>query len=151
MDALQRHIRRGVRMGQLFAALIRSRPDLFEIVSEPRFALTCFRICPSALAREVDRANISNSMCSGSEDWSWIEDRTNDLTRKLVVEVNGQDMVFITGAEAAGKTFIRLVCSNCHTEEKHIEPTFKSMVGITEQRMGTWVQEWAGVRQHQDN
>ena len=43
---LKSYVRNHIRLGELFAALIASRPDLFKVVGQPAFALTAVSILP---------------------------------------------------------------------------------------------------------
>ena len=44
MKGFQEHIRRTIRVGEVFTELVRGREDVFEIVAEPRFGLTVFTV-----------------------------------------------------------------------------------------------------------
>jgi len=57
IEGLRAHIRRTVRVGQMFEALVRGEQgqELFELVTEPAFGLTCFRVRPGAVPRQLVR------------------------------------------------------------------------------------------------
>ncbi|KAL8850997.1 MAG: hypothetical protein Q9221_004080 [Calogaya cf. arnoldii] len=46
VGGLRRYVRNHIRMGEDFASLIATRPDLFKIVSQPAYALTVISIVP---------------------------------------------------------------------------------------------------------
>ena len=50
IKGMQEHIERTIALGEMFAGWVRGRGDMFEIVGEPMFALTCFRIGPEAVS-----------------------------------------------------------------------------------------------------
>lgn len=63
MDGLRGHIRNSISVGEAFRDLVMGRADLFEIVAEPRFALTCLRIRPDvAFAAKIQPSEERLSM-----------------------------------------------------------------------------------------
>ena len=67
LDGMKAHIRKSVKIGEVFKGLVEARSDLFEIIAPPRFALTCFRVTPSAVARR-HAMNGSATVPSKSKD-----------------------------------------------------------------------------------
>ncbi|KAK5070142.1 hypothetical protein LTR64_001979 [Lithohypha guttulata] len=63
IEGLRAHIRRTVRVGQHFEKLVTDSADgkqLFELVVEPAFGLTCFRIRPGAIPKELSPAQVQD-------------------------------------------------------------------------------------------
>lgn len=48
IEGLKAHIRGHIRIGELFHSLVASRPDLFNVLTTPAFALTVFNVVPRA-------------------------------------------------------------------------------------------------------
>ncbi|KAH8159743.1 hypothetical protein CIB48_g8508 [Xylaria polymorpha] len=57
IGGLQAHIRKHVGLSETFADLLRTRPDLFEIVTGPRFALTVFKLKGKSQTATVQEVN----------------------------------------------------------------------------------------------
>lgn len=103
VKGMQEYIRNGVRMSEQFAEWLKGRPDLFEIVTGPSFALTVFRI------RDQDGG----------------EDRMNVLTKWVYEEVNQTGRLWVTSTALDGRFVIRLMTANRLTEETHVRAAFK--------------------------
>lgn len=110
---LQEYIRRTTQTGAEFAESIRSRRDLFEIVTEPRFALTVFRMV-------------------GKAEGASLEER-NALTKALYDRVNATGHMWTTSTELDGRLAIRLMTGVRLTEKEHVDKAFKTVVEIAEE------------------
>ena len=110
---LQDYIRRTIRLGEEFAGWLRGRPDLFEILTGPAFALTVFR------------------MAAPSEGAS-LEER-NALTRALYEKVNATGRLWVTSTQLDGIFAIRLMTGVRTTEREHVESSFKTLVEAAEE------------------
>lgn len=119
MEGMREHIRRTTKLGDVFADLVRSRSDIYEIVAPPRFALTCFRVKPSVVARNgaVD-----------AED----EAASNAVTKQIADLINERGEIFITSSTAAGKHMIRVVSANPNAKEKYVRNAFEIIVKTTD-------------------
>jgi len=104
---LQSHIRKHVKYGKVFYDLIASRPDLFEVISGPNFALTVFSI---------------KSMNGHTDD---------KLTKEVYELINTRGEVYLTSTVVAGIYAIRVVAANPLTEEKHLHKVFDILVRTT--------------------
>ncbi|ETN46780.1 uncharacterized protein HMPREF1541_00969 [Cyphellophora europaea CBS 101466] len=146
IEGLQNHIYKTVKLGEVLADLVRERKDLFEIVAEPAFALTCFRVSPGVLA-EMRQAN--GTVVNGTHDSSfqppasataeW-EQTANVLTKRITDLINESGEVFLTGSNAGGKTFLRVVSANPNAEEKYIREAWDLIVGTTEEVLASWTE-----------
>ncbi|KUI68512.1 Tyrosine decarboxylase 1 [Cytospora mali] len=114
VKGLQEYIRRGVRLGELFAGLVEARRDLFEVLTGPVFALTVFRMAPEA---EME------------------EERRDELTKKLYEEVNKTGKIWVTGTVLEGKFAIRVMTGNRLTEEGHVRGAFELIQATAERIM----------------
>lgn len=117
-EGLRSHIRRTTRLGETFAGLLGGRPDLFEILTGPSFALTVFRM----VGGEAEKA--------GGED-SQLEVR-NTLTRKLYETVNSSGKMWVTSTELDGRFAIRLMTGVRTTQEEHVQMAFQMLVDLAE-------------------
>lgn len=111
VNGLQAHIRKHVKFGEIFAGLIRSRSDLFQIVTGPSFALTVFNV----VAKE-----------GGKEE----QDR---LTKDVYEMVNKRGEIYITSSVVSGVYVIRIVSANPLAEEKNVRRAFEILVETTEE------------------
>lgn len=102
VKGIQQYIRRGVHMGEQFAEYLQGRPDLFEIVTGPMFALTVFRI----------------------KDSDGDEERMNFLTKRVYEEINQTGQLWVTSTALEGKFTIRFMTANRMTEEAHVRAAF---------------------------
>lgn len=100
---IQEYIRSGIRMGEQFAEWLQGRPDLFEIVTGPSFALTVFRV----------------KHPNGDEK------KTNVLTKWVYEEINQTGKLWFTSTALEGKFTIRFMTANRMTEETHVREGFE--------------------------
>jgi aromatic-L-amino-acid decarboxylase len=115
VKGLQEYIRRTIAMGDEFADSLKSRPELFEIVTGPSFALTVFR-----LAAKTEDASL---------------DERNVLTKALYEKVNATGKIWLTSTELDGRFAIRLMTAVRTTEREHIETAVKTLTDIAEEVM----------------
>lgn len=108
LTGLAAHIRQTVAVGETFAALIRSRPDLFDIVSRPAFGLTVFQV------RQQGPDGPDSS----------------EVTRKVYELVNSRGDLFITSSVVAGVYAIRVVSAT--TQEPYVRRAFDIVVEAAE-------------------
>jgi aromatic-L-amino-acid/L-tryptophan decarboxylase len=151
------HVSRTVLLGELFAGLVREKADVFEIVAEPGFALTCFRLRPAFLDR-LRRAGADDGAdgAAGDVDVGFVsmenkgqemEVVANALTKQVTDLINERGEVFLTGSTAGGKTFIRVVSANSRAEEKYIREAWDVIVKTTEEVLGRWKEGSASVNE----
>jgi len=98
LSGMQQHIRKGVRLGELFAGLVESSKEL-HIFTQPRFGLTVFRV-----------------------------DNDDELTRRTYERINGDGKIFLTCTLMNGKYAIRLVSGGQNSQESHIRNAFEMIV-----------------------
>jgi len=111
VSGLQAHIRKHVKLGELFHSLVQSREDIFHVITGPSFALTVFNV-------------VSNKR----------DDKDADKMTKEVYElVNKRGEIYITHTVVGGVYAIRVVSANPMAEEKFIRKAFKVLVDTTEE------------------
>ncbi|SPQ23651.1 6c8e9a19-778b-44fb-a48f-19a82af5e110 [Thermothielavioides terrestris] len=115
VKGLQEYIRRTIALGEQFAASLRAREDLFEIVAGPSFALTVFRL-------------------AARSEGETLEER-NALTRALYEKVNATGKIWLTSTVLDGRFAIRLMTGVRTTEREHVEAAVKTLVEVAEEVM----------------
>jgi aromatic-L-amino-acid decarboxylase len=109
VKGLQEYIRRGIKFGEEFADMVRSRSDLFEILTGPSFALVVFRMV--------------------GQD----EDEKNKLTKALCEKINTSGKMWVTPTVLEAKFAIRFMTGVRTTEKKHVDAAFESIVTYAEE------------------
>lgn len=120
LEGMRAHIRRTTKIGDVFADLVRSRGDIYDVIAPPRFALTCFCVKPSVIAR--------NGGVSAEEEVA-----VNTLTKEIADLINERGEIFITSSTAAGKHMIRVVSANPNAEERYVRNAFQIIVKTTDE------------------
>lgn len=118
---LKEHIRRCVSVGEVFTDLVRSRSDLFEIITKPAFALTVLRV-----------RNPKAATTNGTNTVAQPDEVSRDLTKEVYEKINADGEIFITSSVIAGIYAIRVVGASISVEEKHLRRAFEILVETTE-------------------
>lgn len=114
VKGLQEHIRKHVKLGEVFAGLLQTRNDLFEIITGPSYALTVFSIVPKVGGKlEQDK-----------------------ITKDVYELVNKRGEIYITSTVVGGTYAIRVVSANPMAEEKNIRKAFQILVETAEEVRG---------------
>ncbi|KAL0253097.1 hypothetical protein SLS55_010548 [Diplodia seriata] len=154
-EGLKAHIRKHVGFGELFHQLALERPDLFELVSGPQFALNVLNVVPrrrwlksqaaaggdAAAARRPRRVSASqpdpdheaylNDFTSDAEDHALLD--KNEITRDVYETINTRGEIFLTSGIVGGVYVIRVVASTPRVEERHIRKAFDILVSTAEE------------------
>ena len=121
LEGMRAHVRKTIELGNLFADLIRSRPDQFEILTEPAFGLTVLRIKSPKAGRTASSAGIQP------------DPESDALTKTVSDRVNQRGEIFITFTIAAGVSAIRVVCGNAQAGEAYMRRAFDILLTTTEE------------------
>lgn len=121
LNGMKAHIRKTIGFGNTFADLIRSRSDLFEIVTKPAFALTVFRVKNPAASTETNRVATAK------------DEAADGITKKVYELINSRAEIFITSTVVDGVYVIRVVSANPLAEEKYVRNAFDILVRTTEE------------------
>ena len=122
IKGLQEHIRKHVKFGEVFAGLVKSRNDLFEIMTGPSFALTVFTVVPKVAGKaEQDK-----------------------ITKDVYELVNKRAEIYITSSVIGGVYAIRVVSANPLAEERNIRKAFQILVETTEEVRDGKASKWVG-------
>ncbi|KAI2618863.1 pyridoxal phosphate-dependent transferase [Hypoxylon sp. NC1633] len=110
LEGLRAHIRRHVALAETFAALVRTRRDLFEIVTGPRFALTLIKVVKEGTT--LDEQNV--------------------LSKKMYDAVVEEGRIFLSSTVVGGIFAIRHNPATPLVEERHVRKHFEILVEAAE-------------------
>jgi aromatic-L-amino-acid decarboxylase len=139
VNGLRAFIRKHIDLGVYFHDLLKERPEIFNVVTEPVFGLTTFQILPtprsstSAAANEPNSAHeaYTNDFTPNAEA-QYAED-VNRRTKEVYEKVNSQGEYFLTSTVVCGKYLIRVVSANEKAEEKWVKGCFEEILGALEE------------------
>ena len=132
VNGFKAHIRRHVKLGEMFAELVRGRSDLFEVVTPPAFALTVITVKPRKGQKvEEKAAQVANDFTPDAGDQDVVE--ANRVTKEVYERVNASGEIFLTSGVVAGTYAIRVVSGSPQTEEKYIRKAFDILVKTAEE------------------
>jgi len=137
INGLRAFIRKHVDLGTYFHGLLKTRPEIFSVTTEPAFGLTTFQILPSApssaAANQPDPAHqaYTNDFTSNAE--AQYQEDVNRRTKEVYEEVNGNREYFLTSTVVCGKYIIRVVSANEKAEEKWLKGVFEEILGAVEE------------------
>ncbi|KAF1835561.1 dopa decarboxylase-like protein [Decorospora gaudefroyi] len=133
-QGLRTFVRRTVALGVFFADLIKRRPDVFGLVTEPAFGLVTFQIRNLGPLGAGARANrvvpVRDALTNGFEpdaDAQYAE-LVNQKTREVYEAVNAKGEFFLTSTVVGGQYVIRVVSATLLSEEKYMERLFDVLV-----------------------
>ncbi|CAJ2501965.1 Uu.00g048180.m01.CDS01 [Anthostomella pinea] len=112
---LRSHIRDRVALAEGFAAMVRERSDLFEIVAGPVFALTAFKMRGRGEGASLDEQN--------------------ELTKKMYERVLADGRIFLSSTVVGGTFAIRHNPTAVLVREHHVKPHFDILVEAAEKTL----------------
>ncbi|KAJ7969035.1 Tyrosine decarboxylase [Quillaja saponaria] len=114
VNNLRNFMRKHVKMAKSFEELV-CLDKRFEVVVPRNFALVCFRVSLSAIAKKIyDDSN--KHVC---------EDCANEVNRKLLDSINDSGVVYMSHAMVEGVYVIRCAIGATLTEEQHVLMAWK--------------------------
>jgi aromatic-L-amino-acid decarboxylase len=120
VKGLQEHIRKTVKLGELFAGLLETRKDLFTIITGPEFALTVFNVVPKVAGKEEQ----------------------DKPTKDVYEMINTRGEIYITSSVIGGVYAIRVVSANPLAEEKNVRRAFEILVETAEELRDAKPSKW---------
>ncbi|TKX19311.1 L-aspartate decarboxylase-like protein [Elsinoe australis] len=138
LKGMREHIRHHLKLGDLFAGLVRERADLFEILTPPAFALTVVTVKPRGGALRVEGQGGDPRPYEESDKIVKIEQdneklkEANEVTKEVYQVIDGEKEIFLTASVIGGVYAIRFVSSNPLAEEKYVRRSFDILVDATE-------------------
>ncbi|PNS18243.1 hypothetical protein CAC42_7612 [Sphaceloma murrayae] len=138
VNGMREHIRHHLKLGNLFADLVRTRPDLFEILTPPAFALTVVTV--KARGKKVvaegqggdDRGFEESDKVEGTAGGKGTVGEANEVTKEVYQLIDGEKEIFLTMSVVGGVNAIRVVSANPLAEEKYVRRAFDILVDATE-------------------
>ena len=107
---LQAHVKRGIDLGETLEAKLRTRPDLFTILTSAHFGLLTLRLNDKSDSARGDGQTI------------------NSGTRTLCDSINGGGRFYLSSTIINGKYAIRVCTSGASAHEEHIQELFELLV-----------------------
>ncbi|OGM49514.1 aromatic-L-amino-acid decarboxylase [Aspergillus bombycis] len=128
LNGLKAHVRKTIRVGEEFTSLVRSRSDIFEIITTPAFGLTVFRI--------KDTRTQANGSAVNGTTVAKPNEKHDALTKEVYELINARGEIFITSTVVSGIYAIRVICANEAAEEKYLRRAFEILVETTDEVLG---------------
>ncbi|KAL2005071.1 hypothetical protein VTN00DRAFT_2921 [Thermoascus crustaceus] len=125
LNGMKDHIRKRIAFGDIFVDLVRSRQDLFEIITKPAFCLTVLRVRNPMAA---ENGELTNGAGVPQPD-----EVANALTKEVAETINARGEIFLTSTVIKGINAIRVVSANPAAEEKYVRRAFEILVEVTEE------------------
>ena len=143
VSGLKAHIRKHVKLGELFHSLVLSRPDLFRVPTPPAFALTVLTVVPKSKKPLVNGSS-GGASDTGLNDGLVRDDvlpdtsntqlaAANEVTKKVYELINSRGEIFLTSGIVEGIYAIRVVSANPKAEEKYVRKAFNILVTTAEE------------------
>lgn len=141
VKGMQEHIRFHIRLGNMFADLVRSRSDLFSILAPPDFALTVLTVRPhknktiqpttNGTDPRPEQDQVDTKISIGKDD----ADLTagNEITKQVFEIIDAKKEFFLTSTVVGGVYAIRVVSANPLAEERMVREAFEEIVKVTEE------------------
>ena len=115
VNGLRKFIRGHVQLGEYFHGLLKSRTDIFTVVTGPAFALTVFVVNPV----KKEGATEAQDLLEG-----------NRVTKEVYEAVNRKGDFFLTSGVLDGVYAIRVVSATENAEEKYLKMLFDVLVEL---------------------
>jgi aromatic-L-amino-acid decarboxylase len=115
VNGLRKFIRGHVQLGEYFHGLLKSRTDIFTVVTGPAFGLTVFVVNPV----KKEGATEAQDLLEG-----------NRVTKEVYEAVNRKGDFFLTSGVLDGVYAIRVVSATENAEEKYLKMLFDVLVEL---------------------
>jgi aromatic-L-amino-acid decarboxylase len=138
INGLRAFIRKHIKLGEYFHDLLKSRSDVFSIITEPAFGLVTFQIKPSppTASTAADKPNPAHEAYlndfTPNAEAQYHED-LNQKTKEVYEKVNAKGEFFLTSTVVCGTYVIRVVSATILSEEKYLKQVFEALVDAAEE------------------
>lgn len=140
IEGMQKHVQHHIALGNLFADLLRSREDLFSILTPPAFALTVFTVSGSHHQLPLNEASDNGDPRPDEGGQIPSQRSTEDhrlqaadqLTKDVYTIIDEKKEFFLTSTVVGESFAIRVVSANPLAEEKFVRQIFDELVSATE-------------------
>lgn len=141
ISGLKSHVRKGIKLGELFHSLVLSRPDLFRVLAPPAFALTVLAVLPRRSKQRLTSERIGDGVQATNDivingDFSEL-DSANKITKEVLDQINASGQLYLTGTVVNDIYAIRVVSANELADEEHVRRAFQILVLVTEEVLVT--------------
>ncbi|KAL2870562.1 putative aromatic-L-amino-acid decarboxylase [Aspergillus lucknowensis] len=134
LKGLKEYIRKGIALGDTFSGLVRSRADLFEIITKPAFGLTVFRVKAAASSlRGANGDGDGDGALPNGSTVAQVDEKADAVTKEVYELINSRGEIFITSTVMSGIYAIRVVSANERAEEKYVRRAFDIIVDTAEE------------------
>ena len=144
VSGLRAHIRRHIELGELFHSLVRSKPELFRVLTTPAFAVTVLTVIPNSdgFGSADDRPShlsiadglVKDEVASHATDEAL--EKANAITKEVYELINSRGEIYLTSTVVNGIYAIRVVSANPRAEEKYIRKAFDILLSTAEEVLG---------------
>jgi aromatic-L-amino-acid decarboxylase len=141
VEGMQAHVQYHIQLGELFASLVRSRGDLFSILTPPRFALTVLAVNAQKF-RQLQPLAVANhaGLKLHEENHEALRLRAKDgvleaanRATEAVYKVIDDNKRYLLTSTVLGEVFaIRVVSANPLAEERVVRELFDELVQAAE-------------------
>lgn len=111
VDGITERVRKHIELAQWLTEQINASPD-FELLTNTRFSLVCFRYKPE---------NITD------------EEQLNNLNIQLEQYLNNSGKLYITHTKLSGKYTLRLVIAQTYVEERHVKSAWQLILNTVKE------------------
>lgn len=146
VEGLRAHIKHHLKLADLFVSLVKSRSDLFTIITPPAFALTVLTVNPtpkqpapkpSSTEGEPDAQHTvpyqdSHVAIIPQQPDSDTLTRANEVTKQVYEIIDKEKKVFLTSSLVGDAYAIRVVSANPLASEEGIRKVFGLLVEAAE-------------------
>ena len=143
LSGIRTMMRNHIKYGETFASLLSSRPDLFEVVAGPTFALTVLTVKPRLLGKgevtPASRPDLRHEALTGDftpDANGQALQEANRVTREVYELINSRGEIFLTSGVIDGIYAIRVVAATPNVTEEHIKRAFDILVETAEEIRG---------------
>jgi aromatic-L-amino-acid decarboxylase len=129
INGLRAFIRKHIGLGEYFHDLLKSRPDVFSVTTEPAFGLITFQVKPSA-------ANPGSENAFTPDAEAQYREAANQRTKEVYEAMNAKGEFFLTSTVVCGTYVIRVVSATILSEEKYLKGVFEAILDVAEGGQG---------------
>lgn len=141
VKGIREYIRHHLKLGDMFAGLVKSRSDIFDLLVPPAFALTVLTVKPRKSASSASKgisdggdprpdqdSHVAVSPKQSDEDLK----EANEITKEVYEIIDSQKEIFLTSSVIGGTYAIRVVSANPLADEAHLRRAFDILAETAE-------------------
>jgi aromatic-L-amino-acid decarboxylase len=133
VKGLREFIRGHVGLGEYFCGLLKGRPEVFEVVTEPAFGLVTFQVLPStkatgSTAKELGLRREAYTADFTPDAEAMYREECNVRTKEVYEAINAKGEFFLTSTVVGGWYVIRVVSATLLSEQKYMKQLFEALL-----------------------